>query len=101
MYTDGLSFLEDERDAWRPFEILSQLTDDELERPVEGDHGWWGRDRMAHLLSGQLVALDVAKELAIGPTSPSHERADAEWKARGGDVNNTQEAPAWRPTSIH
>ena len=35
MYTDALSFLEDERDAWRPYEALSQLTDEELERPVE------------------------------------------------------------------
>ena len=40
MYTDALSFLEDERDAWAPFEALSQLTDEQLERPVEAAHGW-------------------------------------------------------------
>jgi len=31
MYTDALSFLEDERDAWRPYEALSQLSDAELD----------------------------------------------------------------------
>ena len=32
MYADGLSFLEEERDAWRPFEALLELTDEQLER---------------------------------------------------------------------
>ena len=27
MYLDGLSFLEDERDAWQPFEALESLGD--------------------------------------------------------------------------
>src|SRR5689334_965053 len=56
MYTDALSFLEDERDAWRPYETLSQLTDEELERPVEAAHDWSGRDLMAHLVHWQLLA---------------------------------------------
>src|SRR5256714_3747965 len=77
MYTDALSFLEDERDSWRPYETLGQLTDDELERPVEGAHGWSGRDLMGHLVTWQLLSLDVAKELAVGERSPSHEVADA------------------------
>ena len=28
MYLDALEFLEEERDAWRPFEALADLTDD-------------------------------------------------------------------------
>ena len=31
MYTDALSFLEDERDAWQPYEALSQLSDEALD----------------------------------------------------------------------
>ena len=42
------------------------LTDEELEQPVEGAHGWSGRDLMGHLLTWQLLSLDVAKELALG-----------------------------------
>jgi hypothetical protein len=49
MYADGLSFLDEERDAWRPFEALLELTDEQLERPLDGAHGWTGRDLMAHL----------------------------------------------------
>jgi hypothetical protein len=100
MYFDALSFLEDEREAWRPFEMLSQLTDEELERPVEAAHGWSGRDLMGHLLTWQLLSLDVARELAVGERSPSHERADADWEARGGDVVNAEAEAAWRAKSI-
>jgi Mycothiol maleylpyruvate isomerase N-terminal domain len=100
MYIDALSFLEDERDAWRQFEALSQLTDDELERPVEAAHGWSGRDLMGHLVTWQLLSLDVAKELAVGVRSPSHERADADWEARGGDTVNEEALAAWRAKPI-
>ena len=31
VYLDALSFLEDERDAWRPFEALLELSDEQLE----------------------------------------------------------------------
>jgi hypothetical protein len=100
MYTDALSFLEDERDAWRPFEALAQLTDDELERPVEAAHGWSGRDLMGHLLTWQLLSLDVAKELALGETSPSRVKAEADWDARGGDVVNAEAEADWRARPI-
>jgi len=30
MYADGLSFLDEERDAWRPYEALLELTDEQL-----------------------------------------------------------------------
>jgi hypothetical protein len=100
MYIDALSFLEDERDGWRPYEALLQLTDEELERPVEAAHGWSGRDLMGHLVTWQLLSLDVAKELAVGERSPSHERADADWEARGGDVVNDEALAAWRARPI-
>src|SRR6478609_4737363 len=90
MYTDALSFLEDERDAWRPYEALLLLTDEQLEAPVEAAHGWSGRDLMGHLVTWQLLSLDVAKELALGPGSRSHEAADADWETRGGDAVNEE-----------
>ena len=101
MYTDALSFLEDERDAWAPYEALSQLTDEQLERPVEAAHGWSGRDLMGHMVTWQLLSLDVAKELALGDRSPSHERADADWAARGGDVVNAEAEADWRSRPLH
>ena len=36
MYLDALSFLEDERDGWRPYEVLDELTDDELAHAARG-----------------------------------------------------------------
>jgi hypothetical protein len=100
MYTDALSFLEDERDAWRPYEALSQLSDEELERPVAGAHGWSGRDLMGHLLTWQLLSLDVAKELAVGEQSVSRTRAEADWEQRGGDVVNAAAEAGWRSRPI-
>jgi hypothetical protein len=101
MYLDALSLLDDERDAWRPFEALNDLTDDQLELPVEGLNGWRGRDLMAHLVAWQQVALDVAKELAVNETSPTKLRADEEWEQRGGDVINDEILRDWgqRPMS--
>ena len=43
MYLDALSFLEEERDAWRPYEALVELTDEQLAVPSTGAHGWSGR----------------------------------------------------------
>jgi hypothetical protein len=95
MFLDGLSFLTEERDAWRPFEALADLTDEQLERRVEAAHGWSGRDLMGHLLSGVDVALRVAQELAVGETSPAKAAADADWEARGGEVVNAELQAAW------
>lgn len=100
MYTDALSFLEDERDAWRPYEALSQLTDEELVRPVEGAHGWTGRDLMGHLLTWQQLSLDVARELALGDRSISRQQAEADWAGRGVDTLNAEAEAAWRAKSI-
>ena len=100
MYTDALSFLEDERDAWRPFEALSQLTDEQLERPVADAHGWSGRDLMGHLVHWQILALDVAKELALRETSATKEAADADFEARGDVAVNAEVDALWRSKSI-
>jgi mycothiol maleylpyruvate isomerase-like protein len=81
MYLDALSFLEDERDTFRPYEALLDLTDDQLERPVEGAHGWSGRDLMGHVTVWQEYALAAAKELAVGETSATKQQADRDWDA--------------------
>ena len=100
MYLDALSLLDDERDAWRPFERLNELSDEQLARPVEAVNGWSGRDLMAHLVAWQQVALDVAKELAVGERSAAKERADADWEQRGGDVVNDEIQRRWAAMPI-
>ena len=87
MYLDGLSFLEEEREAWRPFEALADLSDDQLVRPVDGAHGWNGRELMVHTALWYEIALQMAREYALGPTSPTHERMRAAWD-EGGDALN-------------
>jgi hypothetical protein len=100
MYTDALSFLEDERDAWRPFEALAQLTDDELERDVPEAHGWSGRDLMGHLVHWQILALDVAKELAVNDDSPRKRAADLDFEVRGDVAVNAEVDALWRSKTI-
>jgi hypothetical protein len=95
MYLDALEFLEDERDAWAPFEALASLSDEQLAVPVDGAHGWSGRDLMAHLLSWQGVALAAARELAVDETSATFARVDADWEARGGDAVNAEMGEDW------
>lgn len=87
MYSDALSFLEDERDGWRPFEALDTLSDAELAVPLEGAHGWSGRDLMGHLAAWLEHALAVARELAVGEASPTKVKGDADWEARGDAIN--------------
>lgn len=94
MYLDALSFLEDERDAWRPYEALGELTDAQLEQPVEGAHGWSGRDLIAHLVGWHEITLDVARELAVDETSRARDRIEREWDARG-DAWNADIIAAW------
>jgi uncharacterized damage-inducible protein DinB len=90
MYADGLSFLDEERDAWRPFEALLELTDEELERPLDGAHGWTGRDLMGHLCVWIEWWLKIAKELAVNPQSPSFAQINVTaetWEAEGEAIN--------------
>ena len=94
-----MEFLEEERDAWAAYEALADLSDEQLDRPVEAAHGWSGRDLMAHMLAWQGVALDAAKELAVGETSATIARVDADWETRGGEVVNdeiTRTGPRYR-----
>jgi Mycothiol maleylpyruvate isomerase N-terminal domain len=95
MYADALSFLEDEREAFRPFERLLQLSPDQLEVAVVGPDRWSGRDLMAHLAHGLEHALAVARELAVGERSPAYERGEAEWAA-GGEAFNARVIAEWR-----
>jgi hypothetical protein len=95
MYLDAMEFLEEERDAWAPYEALAGLSDVQLTVAVEGSHGWSGRDLMAHMLAWQGVALDAAKELAIHETSSVFTRMDADWDSRGGDVVNEEINRTW------
>ena len=95
MYLDALEFLEEERDAFRPFEALADLDDGQLAVPVEAAHGWSGRQLMGHILAWQEVALSVATELAVNETSPAKARADADWDTRGGEVVNAEIDAAW------
>ena len=100
MYPDAREFLAEEREAFRPFEALADLTDDQLGVPVEAAHGWSGRQLMGHLLSGHEIALAVATELAVNETSPARERADADWDTRGGDVVNAEIDARWAALSM-
>ncbi len=95
MYLDAMEFLEEERDAWAPFEALAALDDDQLSRPLASAHGWSGRDLMAHLLAWQEVALRAAKELAVNETSETFARTSADWDARGGEAVNAEIDATW------
>ena len=87
MYLNALEFLEEERDAWRPYEALDGLSDEQLELMIDEAHEWSGRDLIAHLVAWQENALAVARELAVGETSATKERSDAEWAERGDAIN--------------
>jgi hypothetical protein len=95
MYLDAMEFLEEERDAWAPYEALAGLSDGQLAGALGGAHGWSGRDLMAHMLAWQGVALDAARELAVHETSGVFTRIDADWEARGGDAVNAEISQTW------
>jgi hypothetical protein len=95
VYFDALSFLEDERDAWRPFEALLDVPPARFDDPVATAHGWSARELLSHLVAYQAHCLNVARELAVGERSPAHEAMDAAWNARGDAVNDELSA-AWR-----
>ena len=95
MYLNALEFLEEERDAWAPFESLAQMSDDQLSQPLETAHGWSGRQLIGHLLHWQGHALEVAKELAVNDTSAAKEALDEDWERRGGEVVNDEVDAIW------
>jgi len=90
MYLNALEFLDEEREAWRPFEALAELSDEQLAAPVADAHDWSARDLMGHLLAWQEVALAVARELAVNETSQAKAAADSDWETRGGEVVNAE-----------
>lgn len=87
MYLNALEFLEEEREAWRPYEALDGLTDAQLDVPIDEAHEWSGRDLIAHLVAWQENALAVARDLAVSETSAAKARADADWEERGDAIN--------------
>ena len=98
MYFDALSFLEDERDAWRPFEQLLDFPLGRFDEPVAAAHGWSARELLSHIVAWQSHALDVARQLAVGERSPAYEAMEADWATRGDAVNDGLSA-AWRALS--
>ncbi len=100
MYLDAMEFLEEERDAWAPYEALAGLSDSQLAQPNEATHGWSGRDLMAHLLAWQEIALRAAKELAVNETSETFARESADRDARGLDVINADIDATWAAVPI-
>jgi hypothetical protein len=98
MYFDALSFLEDERDAWRPFEALLDVPGERFGTPVAAAHGWSARELLSHLVAYQTHALGVARELAMGERSPTFEAMEAAWAERGDAVNDELSA-AWAALS--
>jgi len=100
MYLDALEFLDEERDAWAPFEALAELSDEQLSIPVAGAHGWTGRQLMSHLLAWQENAMAVAKELAVNETSPTKIRSDADWEEQGGEAVNAALDATWANLSV-
>ena len=95
MYADGLSFLDEEREEFRPFEALLELTDEQLEKQVEGAHGWSGRDLMAHLGVWIEWWLTIAQELAVGTQSATFDRiveVGKTWDTLGDDLNAKYQA---------
>ncbi len=95
MYLDALEFLEEEREAWAPYEALATLSDQQLAVSLAAAHGWSGRVLMSHLVAYQEIALQVATELAVNETSPTIARVEADWEARGGDVVNAEVDATW------
>jgi hypothetical protein len=99
MYLDALEFLEEEREAFRPYEVLADVPDDRVDVPVPGAHGWTARDLMSHMAVWLEAALAVAKELAVGPESATKVRLDREWDERG-DAINTDIQVEWQAMPI-
>ena len=88
MYLNALEFLEEEREAWRPYEALAEIPDDRLDVEIEGAHGWSARDLIGHVVGWQELALATARDLAIGERSATKERLDGEWEVRGDGMND-------------
>lgn len=96
MYLNALEFLEEEREAFRPYEALDGLTDEQLDRPISDAHDWSGRDLMGHLVAWIEYGIEVAKELAVNEHSPTKARVDRDWDEQGGEAINQRIQDEWR-----
>jgi hypothetical protein len=102
MYSDALSFLEDERDTFRAYEALDALSDEQLDVPVAAAGGWSGRDLMGHIVTWQEAALATARELAVNEQSPTMERLEAQWNGgpEAGDQMNAEALARFRSMTV-
>ena len=96
MYLDALEFLEEEHDAWAPFEALADLTDDAAGASRRGGPRLV-RPRPdgppARVAGGRRST--SLRELAVSETSPTIARVDADWDTRGGEVVNAEIQADW------
>lgn len=99
MYLSAMEFLEEERDAWRPFEALAEVPDDRIDVPVPEAHDWSARDLIGHMVAWQEWALATARELAVGEASATKERLDRLWDEKG-DALNLDIQVEWRALPI-
>jgi hypothetical protein len=89
------ALVDEERAAFRPFEALDDLTDEQLDEPVAGAHGWSGRDLIGHLVAWLGHAVDAARELADTDASESRARSEGSFATRGDEINAEIQA-SWR-----
>ena len=66
--------------------------------PVEGAHGWSGRDLIGHLVAWQEHALAVARELAVGETARRRTRPTPTG-TRAATRSTTRSRPVARPAA--
>ncbi|MCU0505519.1 MAG: ClbS/DfsB family four-helix bundle protein [Chloroflexi bacterium] len=92
------AFFADEAEAFRPFEAILALDVAGLDGGPRA-HGWSARDLLSHLVGWHAVATEVATELRASPRSPRKAAADAEWEARGDEINEEIRA-AWAPLPL-
>jgi hypothetical protein len=89
------SLIEEERAAWRPFEALDGLSDEQLDEPVAAAHDWSGRDLIGHVVAWLGDAVDAAHELADHDTSEARARSERSFATRGDEINTEIQA-SWR-----
>jgi len=93
------AFVEEERTAWRPFEALDRLTDEELDWPIDRAHDWSGRDLIGHLVAWLGDAIAVANELRVDDRGQARMRSERAFATRGDEINAEIQAE-WRALPI-
>lgn len=81
------ALVEEERAAFRPFEALDGLSDEQLDEPVAAAHDWSGRDLIGHIVAWLGDAVDAARELADNDASESRARSERSFATRGDEIN--------------